>query len=170
LYQVEEDLLALLDTVDMVPEGTDERLQILDEIAEKTEAAIAKRDNLIRFLRRLDNHQAAVKREIDQLRSYQKHLESSQDRVERYVVGVIEQFVEEPKRGNKRLEGSIGVLSLRRNPARVEVTDVDALPAHLTVTRTIVDADKRAIKAAIEAGEDVPGADLAYGEMRLEVR
>jgi hypothetical protein len=62
-------------------------------------------------------------------------------------------------------EASIGI-SKGRNT--VSITDLEALPqGYFTTTRQ---ADKAAIKSALESGEDVPGAALVIGESVLTVR
>ena len=171
LYSLEENLVALLDTADLV-EGEDQRLQILDEIAGANQQALEKRDNLIRFLRHLDLQQAAIDTEIARLKALKDSYAHGQERVEKYVVSVIERFAPEPKRGPKKLEGTIGVLSLRKNPDRVEVTDEQAIPLNFMVTPPPPAArpDKAAIKKAIQAGEEVPGVDLVFGDNRLEIK
>jgi len=189
LYQIEDDLLR--------------------EIAEKSEQAIQKRDNLIRFLRHLDIQIEAVDREIERLKSLKQTWLTGKERVEQYVVRVIEECVEKPKRGQSKLEGTVGVLTLRKAPDRVEITDVTELPASyvdVTITmrgdvfeemrqqlafvkpkaqaedeifgdtglyasldRAARKARKRDIKKALDRGEQIPGADVVFGENKLEV-
>lgn len=171
LYNLEENLTCLLDTAEMV-EGEDERLAILNEIAQTGAQAIEKRDNLIRFLRHLDLQQAGIATEIARLRALMDTYAKGQERVEKYVVKVIEQFAPDPKRGPKKLEGTIGVLSLRKNPDSVAILDEQAIPLQFMVTPPAPAArpDKAAIKAALKAGDEIPGADLVFGSNRLEVR
>jgi len=191
LYHIEEELRALIDTEPMV-EGGDQRLAILDEIGQRTEQAIAKRDNLIRLLRHLEMSVYAADDEIKRVKALKEYWEVAKERIERYVVSVIERFAPEPKRGPKKLEGSLGVLSLRKNPDHVEVRDMDALPLEyqeVTVTmpasvweallavmpkenmgKPSFSACKDAIKRDIQAGESVPGAELVFGKNRLGVR
>jgi len=42
-----------------------------------------------------------------------------------------------------------------------------AIPEAYKVTQTIVSVDKRAVKQALESGEDVAGADLRFGKNTL---
>jgi hypothetical protein len=171
LYAIEEGLLALLDTAEMTAEGTDERLEILDEIAQTTTAAVQKRDQCIRFLRHLDLQQAAIATEIARLRALMDSYAKGQERVERYVVSVIERFAPEPKRGAKRIEGTIGILSLWKNPDSVEILDEKLIPERFMVTPPAPAArpDKAAIKAALKAGDEVAGADLRFGSNSLRI-
>ncbi len=210
LYQIEDDLRALLDTEEGMEPDDENRLQILREIAEKSQQAIAKRDNVIRFLRHLEMQLEAVDREIERLKSLKQSWLAGKEKVERYVAKVIEECVPEPKRGQRKLEGTVGVLTLRKAPDRVEVTDVAALPdAYVDVTITMrgtiykkllqqvdfvceetempdvktldremyaalrepkLQPRKRDVKQAIQRGEEIPGADIVFGENRLVVR
>ncbi|HFB98303.1 MAG TPA: hypothetical protein ENJ62_04110 [Bryobacterales bacterium] len=210
LYQIEDDLRALLDTEEGMEPDDENRLQILREIAEKSQQAIEKRDNVIRFLRHLEMQLEAVDREIERLKSLKQSWLAGKEKVERYVAKVIEECVPEPKRGQRKLEGTVGVLTLRKAPDRVEVTDVAALPdAYVDVTITMrgtiykkllqqvdfvceetempdvktldremyaalrepkLQPRKRDVKQAIQRGEEIPGADIVFGENRLVVR
>jgi len=60
--------------------------------------------------------------------------------------------------------------SIRAGTKRVEIEDEQAIPTQLTTVKTITSPDKEAIKAALEAGEIVPGATLVTGEETLSVR
>lgn len=67
-----------------------------------------------------------------------------------------------------KLELPEATLSLTKPRASVEVLNVDDLPqGFFKVERK---ADKAAIKKSLEAGEAVPGAELAFGSPGLNVR
>lgn len=172
LYELEDNLLALTESEAMTQDDEQQHLAILQEIAQASQAAVQKRDNLVRFFRHLDCQDAAIDAEIKRLRDLKDHNGKARERLEKYVIGIIEQFVPAPKRGAKKLEGSIGVLSLRSNPPSVEIIDEAVIPAEFLVTPPPPAArpDKKAIKEAIQAGREVPGADLSFGSMRLEVK
>jgi len=70
--------------------------------------------------------------------------------------------------GERKIERPDFTASVRSVPPKVEITDEAALPDALCkVTRS---PDKAAIKQAIEAGEDVPGAMMSNGTETLTVR
>jgi len=199
LYSVEEELLALLDTEEMV-EGEDERYAILNEIAEANHAAVAKRDNVIRFLNHVDHQVAGIKVEQDRLARLKKTYENGKKRFEDYIVKVIEEFAPPAKRGSPKLEGSIGVLSIAKKPATVQVDDPTLLPYPLLDVDVRIDGEtfkeirvvlglagadgivaeltrqatyipkKIEIKRAIQAGQIIPGADIKFGGNRLVVK
>ena len=53
---------------------------------------------------------------------------------------------------------------LVKNPPRVDIWDEAQIPADFMRTKTTTEPDKTAIKAAIQAGQDIPGAKLEQGE------
>jgi len=170
LYHIEENLQALLDTVDMT-EG-DARLEILDEIAAATEAAIQKRDNVIRFLRHVEMQIDCIDREIKRLQELKKSYQAGYERVSNYVVGLVQKFgAGDGERKAKRLEGTIGVLTVRRKPASVVILDEDQIPlAYKRIPEPKPVPNKDAIKKALESGEVVPGADLRIDEYGLVIK
>jgi len=134
LYELEADLTALLDTEEMV-EDPQARLQILQEIADKSEQAVTKRDNLIRFIQHAKAQIGFAKAEEDRLATWRKGLDSKLSEIEDYVCSVIEEHGTQPKRGTKRLDGTIGVLSIAKKPDTVDVEQPEQIPyEYLDVT------------------------------------
>lgn len=191
LYELEDNLVALMDTEGCV-EDEETRLALLDEIAQATEAAIQKRNGVIRFLRHLDLQIGNVDAEIERLKALKDSYERGKDRVAKYVVRVIE-GLPEPKRGTRKLEGSCGVLSIAKNPDKCEITDEAYVPGQykdVTVTmsasewfyieerldgkvqvkRMATTVRKSDVKADIQRGVVIPGAGIVAGEKRLVVK
>ena len=67
-----------------------------------------------------------------------------------------------------KLELPVATLSVRDGTTSVAITDLEALPQGYF--KTIRQADKTAIKASLEQGEAIPGAELVTGERSLTVR
>ncbi|MFL6447110.1 MAG: siphovirus Gp157 family protein [Bryobacteraceae bacterium] len=67
----------------------------------------------------------------------------------------------------RKFEGKSSTLALRACPPSVVIHDPSSIPAIFQTVRQEVVVDKRAIKAAIEAGQDVPGCDLLIGKQTL---
>lgn len=186
LYEIEDQLAALVNCDGAVP---DEQLgEYLEELAKATETAVNKRDNVIRFMRHLDLQMSNVDTEIVRLSALKASYESGKKRVEKYVVSVLEQLPE-PKRGARKLEGTVGVLSLAKNPDKVEIMEPESIPNEFQDVTVVMSADKwlslatdietkkvtfsprrSDIKAAIQSGREVVGADIAYGDNRLVVK
>lgn len=70
--------------------------------------------------------------------------------------------------GETRLDLPDITVSMRKNPARVIITDEAAIPdGYFRVTRTL---DKSQISKAIASGQDVPGAELSNQLPSLQIR
>ena len=198
LYAHEDWLLCLRDSAEGLTEAQEtERLAILDEIGLATEAARRKRDGVAHYLRELDAIEERASAEIAWLSEQRRKLSAHRERVRAHVTAIVEQYAPDAEKGARRLDGDIYALALRRNPDSIEILDLAAVPGaykrvavklaatdwyamvraaadagfrpagKLDVTE---DADKRAIKAAIDGGEDVVGADIAFGGVGLMVR
>ncbi len=195
LFDTEEAIAAFLDTADLVtPE--DEQAFLADfETALTT--ATDKRDRVAGRLAQLEAQQTYAASEISRLQAFKKAKEAEQTRLEGYVAYVIDRLGRDNKGKFRKLEGRTSTMFLRTCPASVDVKDETAIPIEYrraTVTMpsnmwvdvlnalgdsfrrqvlrelgsTItVAVDKRAVKAAIESGEDVPGAKLITDKTSL---
>lgn len=197
LYAIEDNYLALVNTEECVSPEQEEEFRA--ELAIALKSAVAKRDRVSQFLLACKHHEDAIDAEMKRLQALKKSWCAGRERMEKYVVGVIEGLGADAKGKFQTLKGETSTLSVRRNPVHVEITNAEAVSSEFkTVTVTIsaddwrailamvcacddfadmpllkpiqVEIDKRAIKAAIEAGQDVPGADLGFGDLRLEVK
>lgn len=72
--------------------------------------------------------------------------------------------------GEKKLERPAATVSRRAGSLSVKITDADAVPSQLCTVKTVTAPDKAAIKAQIDAGEVVPGAELVRGDDTVTVR
>jgi len=72
--------------------------------------------------------------------------------------------------GLRKVERPLATLSLRAGSVSVQITDEAAIPSQLCTIKTSTSPDKAAMRAQIEAGETVPGAELVRGDETLSVR
>ena len=70
--------------------------------------------------------------------------------------------------GEKKVERPGATLSRRPGSLSVSIDDERLIPSQLTKTK--VEPDKAAIKAQLQAGEDVPGASLQRGPDGITLR
>ena len=197
LYEIEDSLAAFANTIDLAPDEPTRQL-VLDEIGHALRKAKDKRDAVVAFLRHCEQQQEFADAEMERIERRKEIIARVQEELERYVVGVIEQFAVPDRRGVKRLEGNVSSLRIQKNPDSVLITDVTAIPlAHKDVVLTmpayvweallqIVGAtdrkefesrverleykpDKKAIAAELKDGVAVPGADLKFGDWRLVI-
>jgi len=181
LYAIEQELNQFLDTEALVPE--DQLAAFQAAFLEKTQQAIQKRGNCIRAIAHLEAQIAGARSEENRIAAWRGSLESGLARFKDYLVRCIELS------GQKKVEADNGSLAIQANPESVEITDAALIPDEfVTVTVKMpakvyrelgleldgLDAtfnpSKSAIKEAIKAGRDIPGADLRWGKNRLNVR
>jgi len=193
LYDVEDYLVALTESAETVT--PEQEGDFLEDLKAALSSAAEKRDRVAHHLAHLEEQQAFAAKEILRLQKFKKEREVAQSRLESYVSYCIESQGKDKAGKYRKLEGNTTAMFLRACPASVEVTDMDSLPPEYqsaTVTmpasllnkvlnaldeefrtkalREIVctlSADKRWIKAAIEAGMEVPGATLVTGKTTL---
>ena len=180
LYSLEENLVALLDTADMV-EDPEQQEAIFQEIVSAHLAAVDKRDRVGQFIAHCETQQLGIDIEIKRLQALKKAYATTQEKVERYIVSTIQGFGTDEKGKFRKLEGKTCTFSIRANPPSVDVKDESAIPdafKSLTITvpvtawQELVDSvdidertkflasvkksevavDKKGVKAAIEAG------------------
>jgi len=198
LYNIEEHLVALLDTADMVEEP-EQQEAIFQEIQQALVQAVEKRDRCAQFLVHCESQQKAIDQEIKRLQALKKSYARAQERMEEYIVRTIQALGPDERGRYRKLEGRTCVFAIRACPPSVEVRDEAAIPAEyktLTITvpatawEELVDSvdiderskflaavkktecaiDKKAVKAAIDGGTEVPGADIAIGKYALALK
>lgn len=190
LYSAEENLQAFMETEEGgVPAELQEEFALA--LAGANELALDKRDNCIRFIRHVESQIEFAKAEKARINDWQKSLEGGLDRFREYLVRVVSMHGKQPK-GAAKLEGRVGTLTLRKKPDTVNVEDEAAVPQEfktVTVTMSLRDWDfiatgtqftgpvevsqsiaKKPLLAALKAGNEVPGAELLFGEDTLVVK
>lgn len=195
LYRIEEHLLALADTAEMV--APDQEREYLQDFKAALTSAADKRDRVCQFLEHLEHQQSFADAEIKRLQLLKKHYASVQERLEDYVAFVIDSLGKDSKGKLRKLEGNTTVMYLRACPASVELLDETVIPhAYKRVTVTMpaelwgrvlnslnndmvsallaktlnttqMSASKSEVKAALENGVPVPGARLITDKRSL---
>jgi len=124
-----------------------------------------KAENVVMFARNLEVTAAAIKDAEAQMAARRKAMESRAASLKRYVLENM-QFA-----GITKIEGPLFKLSVRENPPAVEIFEPGLIPLEfMTQPEPPPPApNKTAIKAAIAAGVDVPGAKINRGT-RLEIK
>ncbi|MCC6591627.1 MAG: siphovirus Gp157 family protein [Bryobacterales bacterium] len=194
LYDLESNLVALMDTEDIVP--AEQQAEFEAEFIEALAKTVEKRDRVGQFLVHCEGQQATIDAEIKRLQALKKAYAKTQEKIEDYIVRTIQGFGTDEKGKHRKLEGRTTVFGIRACPSSVNVTDEGAIPAeYKTLTITVpataweavadsldiderakflssvkkceVAVDKKNVKSAIESGRDVAGAALATGRYSL---
>ncbi len=146
--------LADLDLDAQTVSDTIESSGIVDSITEKAQA--------IEFIARgAESHNAAIDAEIARLVA----LKARRTKVAQGLRDYIKRSMEAMQ--IERIDCPLFAISIRKNPQAVDVFDEAQIPAEFMVTPEpkppVASPNKKAIAAAIKAGQDVPGAKLVQG-------
>ncbi len=198
LYALEENLVALLDTVDMVEDPAQQEAIARDIVAAHL-AAVEKRDKVAQFIAHCEIQQAGIDAEIKRLQNLKQTYSKTQERVEGYVTRTILDLGKDEKGKYRKLEGKTAVFSVKSCPASVDIKDDAVVPSSLKTLALTVPAeawqefvdsadiderskfmasikkcdiavDKRAVKAALESGDAIPGVALVTDKYSLQRR
>jgi hypothetical protein len=189
LYQIEETLAALAETAEVVPPEQEE--EFLQEFAAVLQQTVEKRDRMGQFLAHLETQIGLANAETKRLQQRRQSYERVLAQTEEYLVRTIQLLGTDSKGRYKKLEGNTVTFSLRACPPSVDVINESEIPTEFkTATITIkipasqweglldkLDLESRAqfldcgqveytpsktrIKAALDAGQAVPGAGMA---------
>lgn len=118
---------------------------LVTQIQEKT-------DSVVGFQNYLEDQVSAVDARIKELTDYKRSVQAKMDRMDTYVASCLKQL------GTNKIEGKLSTIKRRAPVDVVVITKEDDLP--MEFLRTKVEPEKTKIKAALKAGQEVPGAVL----------
>jgi hypothetical protein len=162
LYEIGHQYLAALDAL-TDPEA-DLPMQAIADTLEGIEGQLQdKAVNVAKFLRNLEAAAEAIKAAEDRMAKRRRALEGRAKWIKDYLKGNMEVS------GITKIESPWFVLSVQKNPPAVEIIDERAIPDFFRTEVVTVTLDKQALKEALKAGEEVPGARMVNGT-RLSIR
>lgn len=125
----------------------------------------AKATNTAFVIRNIEAHAAAIKDAEAQMAARRKAAENRAARLKDYLLANL------IVAGVQKVECPYFKLAVRDNPLAVEIYEPGLVPAEYMRQKPPPppEPDKAAIKDALKAGQDVPGAKLTQGK-RLEIR
>ena len=166
IYKLSQDyknISALLESIvdNNAPEEVEEETREILEIVK--EQLIGKADNVAKYIKNEELEIQAIKEEEKRLKELRQAREKTLNRFKDYVLqSLIElDFV--------KVKTSIGNISIRKNKAIKVDIDTSELPREFIRTNTTIDADKKALKEAIEKGEKIDGVELVEN-INLNIR
>jgi len=160
LYAITNEYLALaeklasLDLDAQTVADTIEASGLTDDLATKAQG-------ITHIAREAVKYNDLIDAEIERLRALKVHREKLAAGLRKYLLDNME------RAGISKIDCPLFSISIRHNPPAVEVLDSAALPSAYWRTPEpkppVPAPDKAAIKAALQAGKDVPGARLVQG-------
>lgn len=103
--------------------------------------------------RMLGNTVEEVSKEIDRLKRLKAHLEHEDGRVKEYLKKAMEMT------GTEKVQGISASISFRQSE-QIVIDNEEELPEEYITVKTTYAPNKTAIKTAIKAGREVPGAHI----------
>jgi len=157
LYEITQDFNELLDLLSQAQETNDqEQISLIESALEISQDNFKdKATNYVKFIRSEEVSLIAIDEEIKRLTALKKSKVSKIDNLEARLSNSMQSI------GFDKFDLGLFKLSFRKSTS-VEVLDVDQLPEGFKRIKTNVDADKIAIKKAIEAGQTVTGASIKH--------
>ena len=113
----------------------------------------AKLEGCALFIKNMESDALAIKEEEKHLAERRRVMENRAERMRAYVANSMLTF------GDKNFETARVALSFRKSET-IQIVDEALLPAEFVQVVETVKADKTALKKALKAGQDVPGAAL----------
>jgi hypothetical protein len=198
LYAVEEELALFFETAEFVTPEQEEAF--IADLGEAMKLAKAKRDRVGAFMSHMDAQREHAEREIERLSERCAVYSAAKERMEAYVVRILETFTRDERGRPPRLEGTTYTFTLRACPPSVDVRDEAEIPAEYKMVQMRMPAElwetmkdecslevrarvaeyeqsssrvivsRQAIKRAIDANVEVPGADIIIGKNSLVMR
>lgn len=162
LYTIAQEHRAM---VERLMETQDDLQTIADTIEAESYPLEVKAQNVAYAVKNLDATAAAIKQAEAEMAARRKSIESRAAQLREYTKTCMEVA------GVTKIECAHFALTIKKNPAAVEIFEPGLVPAEFMKQPEPPPAapDKASIKAALQAGRDVPGALLAQGT-RLEIR
>lgn len=120
--------------------------------------------NIIGYEKSIELAINTYKDEEKRLAERRKVLENKLDRYKEYVKKNMEQM------GLQKIETPLGVLSICKSPASVEILDESMIPNEYKTQKIVECVDKKAIKEAIQNGENIQGVKLVEDKTSLRIK
>ena len=154
------DLAADYAKVKELLENEDIEPEIMQDTLESIEAAMeVKAKNIAILVQGLGSDASIIKAEEQRLAQRRKAIENKQKWLKDYLKSQMEYA------GIDRFKTPTHTISLQNNPPALKITDEGAIPANfLAVIPERYEVDKAALKDALKAGEEIPGAELVQGK------
>ena len=134
-------------------------LTVLEECLQTIEADITvKCENGIGLIRSLENLRDGMKTEAQRLTERQRIIDNRIRSIKEWYQRNLDAM------GKSKVETLRGTMAVQNNPPSLKVTDAEQIPiCYLTFVPARYEVDKDAVKTALKAGEEVPGAHLEQG-------
>lgn len=151
IYQINQEYLHLVDT--LIEAGGEVTPETEKALAVNKEEVLEKGSAYGFIVKEIEGDIEKIESEIKRLQQQKKYRENAVTRLKDTLANAMK-LHEIPE-----IKSPLMKIGFRKSQA-VEVSNIDLIPNHLKKAKIEWQADKKAIKEAIEKGEEVPGAVL----------
>lgn len=159
LYKITNAFPMLMDNEEL---SAEEKEQIENEL---TVLLQQKSQNIIGYTKNIELTIAAMKSEEKRISEQRKALENKLDNFKQYVKDCMEH------NGINKVETGLGVLSIRKNPISVEISNENLVPEEYKTKVETIKIDKKAIADNFKAtGEIIEGVIINTNNTSLNIK
>jgi len=158
LYNISERFVELFNRDDLTEEEFTEQGNELALILKN------KAESIVGFNFTLEHNKSILKSEIERLKAIEKAIYIKQEKLNKYIKENME------KLGLDKIETPLGNLTIKKNPASVNIIDETLISKEYLKDKITTSIDKTAIKKDIEKDIKVLGAELIKTNTRLEIK
>ena len=161
LYDIDAQIAALEDAAEddmLIDAETGELISVSQALDALRMERGAKLENVACWVKNLCAEADAIREEESRLVKRRKAAETKAANLKAWLLAAM---TREDGTTDKLKTGRVSI-SVRRNPPTT-ICDDDLLPWSYKTVKQVISPDKAAIKAALLAGQEVPGAHLEYG-------
>lgn len=159
LYQITGMIPVIMEQEEITPELKDQLEKELTELLQQ------KSQNIIGYTKNIELTIEAMKTEEKRISEQRKVLENKLDNFKQYVKECMEQ------NGLKKIETSLGTISIAKNPISVEIENEEEVPNEFKTIITTTKIDKTKIKDNFkETGEIPEGVKINTENTRLQIK
>lgn len=119
---------------------------------------------IIKLSENLSADTSAIDAEIKRLQERKKVIENRKNSLREYLMHNMQAA------NIQKIECPLFTASLRKGIESVEIIDQSQIPDEFVKVEVVTSPDKKAIKAALSSGVDVPGAALKRGETTIVIK
>lgn len=161
LFQLTSEQRQLMEMIDREELTQEQAQDTLDMLADDVQEGVTSLCHAIRYKEADLN---ALDAEIERLSKLKKTRKNQIDRMKGYMLAVMNNA------GESKIESALFKVSTRKGRQSLKVTDQSKIPLEYIDVEVVEKPDKKAITAAIKAGEQFEGCELVEGEKTLIIK
>jgi hypothetical protein len=166
LYAIKTELTTLLDAADGGLDSPEAQAALAEHAAALVEAFDDKADDYAALIRSCEARATARREEVKRMAALADADEALADRLRATLLTAMQET------NRTKVDTARFKIAVRRNGGKVpvEVPDPTALPDEYLIPKVTMTVDRDALRTALEAGTEVPGASLGERGWRLDLK